>query len=80
MSTQISFIIFTVLIIFILFLVNAYHEQKIINLFLIKEIEIRGYINVLSELIQKRQSQLDKYDFQRYNLKEALSEQQDKEC
>jgi hypothetical protein len=61
-------------------LVNAYHEQKIINLFLIKEIEIRGYINVLSELIQKRQSQLDKYDFQRYNLKEALSEQQDKEC
>lgn len=74
MTTQISFIIFTALILIILFLVNAYHKQKIINSFLIKEIEIRGYISLLSGLIQKRQSQLEKYDFQRYNLREALSD------
>ena len=77
MTTEINFILFTVLMIVILFLANAYYKQKIINDFLINEIEIKGYIKLFRHMIFRRQSYLDKYDFQRYNLDEALLEQDD---
>ena len=63
----------------ILFLLNAYNKQKIINSFLMKEIEIKGCIKLFRQMIEKRQSYLDKYDFQRYNLDEALLKQDNME-
>ena len=72
MTTEINFILFTFLMIVILFLANAYYKQKIINSFLIKEIEIKGSIKLFRQMINKRQSHLDNYDFQRYNLDETL--------
>ena len=79
MTTEINFILFTVLIIVILFLANAYYKQKTINSYLIKEIEINGYIELLKQMISRRHSYLNKYDFLRYNLDEALLEQEDVE-
>ena len=77
MTTELNFILFTALMIVILFLLNAYNKQKIINSFLMKEIEIKGCIKLFKRMIEKRQSYLDKYDFQLYNLDEALLEQED---
>lgn len=77
MNPEISFSLFTVLMIAILFLANAYYKQKLINSFLIKEIKIKGFIKLFRQMINKRQSHLDKYDFQRYNLDEALLKQDD---
>ena len=79
MNSEISFILFTVLMIVILFLANAYYKQKIINSFLVKEIEIKSCIRLFRQMIDKRQSQLNKYDFQLYNLNEALLKQEDME-
>ena len=59
----------------ILFLASAYCTQKTINIFLRRELQMKNKIKGLNQILQKRHFYLNKYDFQLYNLNEALHEQ-----
>lgn len=72
MQIEIGLFIFTVLVILILIISNKFYQQKLINKYLIREFELLRHIKIYESLIRKRYLRLNTYDFQLYNLDEAL--------
>lgn len=75
MKTELIIISFTFLGALICFVTNKYYEQKLLNKFLKKKFNLLYKIRVHKSIICKRHSHLDRYDFQLYNLKDSLFEQ-----
>jgi len=72
MQIEIGLFIFTVLVILILIISNKFYQQKLINKYLMREFELLRHIKIYESLIRKRYLRLNTYDFQLYNLDEAL--------
>jgi len=72
MNVEIVFYLFTILGIFILFLGGAYYQQKIINSFLKRKIYLVTELNFFESKIKQRQVYLNRYNFQKFNLKDVL--------
>lgn len=62
--------------VFVVLLAYAYTKQKLINSFLMKELQIKEKLKSFKARIYIRQSYLNRYDFQLYNLGDVLIEQE----
>lgn len=75
MKTELFILIFTVLSSTICVVVYKYYEQKLLNKHLKQKFSLLYKIRVYQSFISKRHLYLDRYNFQLYNLSEALFEQ-----
>jgi|GEM_PF-4681416 len=75
MKAEFFILIFTVLTSIICVVVYKYYEQKQLNTHLRQTFSLLYNIRVYQSFISKRDLYLDRYNFQLYNLNEALLEQ-----
>lgn len=75
MKTELFILIFTVLSSITCVVVYKYYEQKLLNKHLKQKFNLLYKIKVYQSFISKRHSHLDRYNFQLYNLSDALFEQ-----
>jgi hypothetical protein len=75
MAIEYSILIFTLLTIVSIYFGFSYFNQKMINTCLKKELKLLYRIKQFQSCITKRQSFLRRYNFQKYNLKDALIDQ-----
>lgn len=75
MKSELVIFILTVLLILICLLVDKYFQQKQNNQFLKSKYELLLKVNFHKTMISKRHSHLDRYNFQLFNLNDALLEQ-----
>jgi hypothetical protein len=75
MEFEYMILIITILLMLICFLADKYVEQKQNNHFLKKKYELLLKIKFHKAMISKRHLHLVRYDFQLFNLNEALFEQ-----
>jgi hypothetical protein len=75
MKTEFVIFIFTFLGCIICFVVYKYYEQTLLNVHLKREFSLLYKIRIYRSFICKRQSHLDRYDFESYNLNDSLFEQ-----
>lgn len=76
MNIEIYILTFTFLTVVAMYFGYMYRRQKMINLFLKQELRLLSHIKQIQYCISKRQSYLKRYNFQEYNLKDALVEQE----
>lgn len=77
MIIEVNIIVFVLILILFIVIMGKYYEQKLINRYIIKEMQLVEKIRRANLFISKRQTNLNLYDFQLYNLDSALIEQDD---
>lgn len=78
MISETTLLLFALFIITIVIVISLYWKQKIKNQFLKKEIKLIKKIYFYQSLIENRQFILNLYDFQLFNLAEALAKESPK--